>query len=144
MIAESKWKWFGLPGHFICSQWCRFHLCTQVGQYLISTVGQLWLERSSREIHASIYDPKWFEENRHLKGDAFDYAYMSKFGFETVGAGRLFETMVFQIEGKCTDKKCNCGQPSIIPSEIDALPSNRVDEATKNHMELCTKWARKQ
>jgi len=39
-IPESKWKWFGDAGHFICSQWCQFHLCTLVGKYLISTVGK--------------------------------------------------------------------------------------------------------
>lgn len=35
------WKWFGTPGHYICSHRCLFHLCTQVGDYLVSTVGGL-------------------------------------------------------------------------------------------------------
>jgi hypothetical protein len=35
----NKWKWFGFPGHFIASNSCQFRMCTQVGKYLISTVG---------------------------------------------------------------------------------------------------------
>ena len=38
----SKWKWFGHAGHFICGTHCRFHPPTQVGKYLISTVGEDW------------------------------------------------------------------------------------------------------
>jgi hypothetical protein len=41
-IPAGLWKWFGTPGHF-CGAWdCRFHLCTQVGPWLISTVGE-WM-----------------------------------------------------------------------------------------------------
>ena len=45
-------KWFGSPGHFICSFDCRFHLCTQVGDYLVSTVGELFFDSDIREITA--------------------------------------------------------------------------------------------
>ena len=34
-----KIKNFGYPGHFICSSNCKFHLATQIGKYLVSTVG---------------------------------------------------------------------------------------------------------
>ena len=39
-INPNNWKWFGSPGHFNGGAWCRFHLCTQVGKYVISTVGE--------------------------------------------------------------------------------------------------------
>jgi hypothetical protein len=39
-IPVHNWKWFGSAAHFICGRWCRFHLATQVGRYLISTVGE--------------------------------------------------------------------------------------------------------
>lgn len=39
MVPESEWRWFGLAGHFVCGRWCRFHLCTAVGEYMVSTVG---------------------------------------------------------------------------------------------------------
>jgi hypothetical protein len=35
----QKWKWFGFPGHFIAAESCQFRMCTQVGKYLVSTVG---------------------------------------------------------------------------------------------------------
>jgi hypothetical protein len=34
-----KFKHFGYPAHFICADRCRFHLATQVGKYIVSTVG---------------------------------------------------------------------------------------------------------
>ena len=37
---RSGWRWFGNAGHFIGSPWCRFHMTTQVGAYLVSTVGE--------------------------------------------------------------------------------------------------------
>ena len=39
MIAAEKWRWYGLAGHLIVSARCRFHLCTVVGKYIVSTVG---------------------------------------------------------------------------------------------------------
>ena len=140
---NSNWKWFGLPGHFICGDKCRFHLCTQVGNYLVSTIGQLWPERKSREISAKIDDPKWFEENQHLKGDNFDYAYMVKFGYMDVGCNRKFETMVFKAGMVCKVKDCNCDQPTIDGSELDFKNYNNVGDATKGHMLLCNKWSKK-
>jgi len=41
MIPQEKWKWFGHPGHYCCADRCLFHLCTQVGKYLISSVGEM-------------------------------------------------------------------------------------------------------
>jgi hypothetical protein len=38
-IPESQWRWFGGPMHFIGGAKCVFHLATQVGSYLVSTVG---------------------------------------------------------------------------------------------------------
>lgn len=39
VTPATKWKWFGFPGHFIASDSCRFRMCTQVGKFLVSTVG---------------------------------------------------------------------------------------------------------
>ena len=40
--AGEKWKWFGTPGHLCVADRCRFHLCTKVGRYLVSTVGEYY------------------------------------------------------------------------------------------------------
>jgi hypothetical protein len=39
VIDPGKWKWFGYAGHLCVAAECRFHLFTQVGDHLISTVG---------------------------------------------------------------------------------------------------------
>lgn len=143
MSKLQNWKWFGHAGHFICGAWCRFHLCTQVGNYLVSTVGEYWPERGSREIHAQIHDPKWFAENVNLKGDYFDSAYMKKFGFETIGWDRKYETMVFKAGPPCASKECGCGLPEISGSELDFEGCNDAGAATANHLKLCRKFARR-
>jgi hypothetical protein len=61
----------------------------------VSTVGEYWPERPSREIHAEVRDPAWLDENRSRKGDDFDRAYMQRFGFHEIGCDRTYETMVF-------------------------------------------------
>ena len=73
MIPADKWKWFGLPGHFIAATSCRHHLCTQVGRYLVSTVGD--------------YFPRG--DNACAKR-------------ERIGCDRYFETFVFKLtKGQC-------------------------------------------
>jgi len=40
-IPPSKWNWCGYAGHFICAHDCLFRLSTKVGDYRVSTVGDL-------------------------------------------------------------------------------------------------------
>lgn len=140
-IKDKDWKWFGDPGHFICAKDCEFHLCTQVGSYLVSTVGKLWSEQSSRKIHASVYDPKWLAQNQHLRGDDFDFAYKKKFGYGDIGCDRKFETMVFKAGKLCEAKECGCGLPEIDGSELDFSAYNNSKDANAGHLGLCLKWA---
>jgi hypothetical protein len=42
MATTNGWIWFGSPGHFIGGASCRFHMATQVGRYLVSTVGDYY------------------------------------------------------------------------------------------------------
>lgn len=135
-------KYFGNAAHFICGDKCRFHIATKVGRYLVSTVGELWPERTSREIHADVYDAKWLAANRHRKGDDFDYAYMQRFGYEDIGCDRKYETMVFKAGAPCTAKDCGCGMPSIASSEIDFAAYNDRAAATKGHEAMCRKYER--
>ena len=141
----SEWKWFGNAAHLIVGQWCRFHMATLLPNgYLVSTVGEYWPERPSREIHASVYDAEWLQQNRHLRGDDFDAAYMKKFGYETIGCDRKYETFVFKAGAPCKVKGCGCGMPALADtSELDSKGYNDAGSATKGHMELCRKWAKK-
>lgn len=128
------------PGHFICAHNCRFHLNTYVGKYIVSTVGELWPERGSREIHAEVHDPQWLAENVHLKGDYFDVAYMKKFGYEKVGCDRKYETMVFRAIK--SNNKC-CPYCIDVSDEFDFRGYNKDEDAVRGHMMLCKKWSRK-
>ena len=137
----DKWRWFGHAGHFICAQWCRFHLCTLVGDHLVSTVGEYWPERPVREIHAKVHDPVWLQENKHLRGDYFDGAYKKRFGFEEIGCDRTYETMVFKAGEPCSGKDCGCGLPETDGSELDFEGYTSAASASAGHLAMCFKYA---
>ncbi len=140
MIPESEWRWFGSPGHFICSQKCRFHLCTQVGAVLVSTVGELLFGEGAREILAK--SRGFMLEG---KGDAREADYMQKIGYEDVGYGRKYETMAFRLTGQvCERADCGCGLPTIIPTELECDGYNTAGAATFGHLALCRKYALEQ
>lgn len=132
-------RYFGHAGHLIVGAWCRFHLCTQVGGYLVSTVGEYWPERPSREIHAQVHDLPWLKANKHLKGDAFDAAYMERFGYSEVGFARKYETMVFRLtNGECD---CGCGLPQVADwSELDFASAKTAKDAAEAHERLCQQY----
>lgn len=120
---KIKIKNFGHPAHFICGNNCRFHLATQVGDYLISTVGELVFDSSVKKVLDKVRDDREFEE---------------------IGFGRTYETMVFRAGEKCEAEGCNCGLPVIDGSELDFLGYNDADSANKGHQRLVAKWLRKQ
>jgi hypothetical protein len=125
MVEQKDWKWFGFSGHFICGRWCRFHMCTQVGEYLVSTVGAY--VHPSKSGGSERIEAEWLKDN---------------WPGEEVGAGRKYETMVFAAGSPCTEPDCNCGQPRLKdPSELDFAGCNTAREATENHMRMCTKYA---
>ena len=141
-VPVEEWEWFGSAAHFICGRWCRFHLATKVGPWLVSTVGEYWPDRGVREIHAQIHDSAWLLTNGDRQGDDFDAAYMRRFGFEDIGYQRKYETMVFLAGDPCAVEGCACGLPSLASgTERDFAPANTARAATENHRALCAKWA---
>lgn len=137
-IPVEEWKWFGYAAHLIVGSHCRFHLATVIGKHLVSTVGEWVPDESSREITANVKGVQL--EGR---GDARLADWLRKCGFEQIGAGRTYETMVFPITDEvCTEPECNCGGPTMADwSELDSNGYNNRGEATKGHMEMCLKWA---
>lgn len=142
MIPQQEWKWFGAAAHLCVGHWCRFHLATQVGNYLVSTVGEYWPERPVRESHALVHDKLWLSKHQHLRGDKFDAAYMERFGFETIGSERKYETMVFQAGTPCSRPECHCGLPELSGGELDMAGYNTAGDATRGHLAACKKWAK--
>ena len=121
-IPQDKWKWFGSPGHFCSASDCNFHILTEIGEFMVSTVGE-WVPAHYR------YDPAWLKEN--------------PFG-DDVSPGRKYETMVFHIGSFCQGDACgDCGRPILIGDELDSCRYKTAGTATKGHMELCHKWAEK-
>ena len=39
--SHESWMWYGYAGHLIVASRCAYHLCTRVGDKLVSTVGGL-------------------------------------------------------------------------------------------------------
>ncbi len=140
-ITKDKWIWMGHPAHFICSYDCRFFLATKVGKYIVSTVGEYFPDAPIREI---------FAESRKIKiegiGDARRNDYMKKIGFEELGPGRLYETMVFKAvkSSKKGDRACaSCPFQMASGSDLDFTGYMTGKEAYEGHMKMCKKWAKK-
>lgn len=111
-VPRAKWEWFGTAGHLCVSNWCRFHLTTQVGNFLVSTVGEYFPP------HATERDcPKKPTE---------------------IGCGRTYETMVFAAGEPCG---CGCGLPTISGAEIEADSYNDAAAATAGHNAMCKRVA---
>lgn len=138
-MNKNNWVWMPHAGHFILGERCRLKLNTYVGKYIVSTVGELWNERSVREIHAQCHDPKCFAENVYLKGDNFDWAYKKRFGFEDIGYERKYETMVFKA--KKSKHKC-CPWVIVSGESIDFDVYNKPEDAYTGHLRLCEKWSK--
>lgn len=73
-VPPSDWKWFGMAAHYICAADCLFHMATQVGEYIVSSVGDLRL----READGS-------------RGKR-----------QAIGCDRYYETFVFKAGPLCT------------------------------------------
>ena len=141
-MEKSKWVWMPHAGHLIIGDQCKFHLTTYVGKYIVSTVGEWETEDACKRIHAEIYDPKWYAEHKDLKGDYFKAKYMKKFGYEEIGYGRKFESMVFKAVKAKDEYKC-CIWRIESGSNIDFGGYNKAEDAFKGHMKLCLKWSKK-
>lgn len=110
-IPIHEWVWYGHAGHFICADSCLWHMNTKVGEYIISSVGEMLPTRE------------------RIKADRGEAA-----KFHPVGAAGLYETMVFKATK--TPRACGCYDTE---SGIE-LACRRYDtheDATQGHMEFC-------
>ena len=111
-LARSQWKWFGYAGHLCVSDQCLFTMATQVGNYLISTVG---------------------DYRRYHRGD------MAPLGS---GREDFFETAVFPAGHVCNMSGCGCEMPDIGGGELDMERCSTAGEAQKIHIKYCEKYSR--
>lgn len=143
-MAKQDWAWMPCAGHFILGKYCRYHLCTYVNGYIISTIGQLWPDDNIRRIYAESHN-KLNPNNQidlSLKGDDFDREYFKKKGFHGLGFPEeesVYETMVFK--GKKRDEGSQCC-PYMV-SDWGDLDCNRYSdaaEAYQGHLRFCQEY----
>ena len=132
---SDSWRWYGHVGHLCVGQWCRFHLTTHVGHYLVSTLGEYVPDETVREILANC-------RNLHLEGvgDARLYDWLNKAGYEEIGMDRVYESMVFPAGKPCHARGCGCGLPEILHPDVDFAGYLTPAAATLGHYALCEKW----
>lgn len=124
IIQPDQWEWFGNVGHFICGQWCRFHLTTKVGPWLVSTIGEYVHPR--RSMGSEQTEIEWLRDN---------------WPGEDIGYNRKYETMVFHAGDPCSAPGCNCGMPTISGDEEVSEGCNDAKAATEGHMRFCRQFA---
>jgi len=107
-------------------------------------MGEYAPPRDVQRIRAEARDPAWLRENEHFRGDAWDYAYLDRFGYEEVGHNRSYETMVFPAGPPCWTETCSCGLPSQDGAAEDMRGYNSAREATEGHMSMCEKYAERE
>lgn len=122
-VPVAQWQWFGNVAHFCCGRWCRFHLTTRVGKWLVSTVGEMVHPRDAGLTSAS--------ENEFLQREPLG---------RTVAGESHFETLVFLITDVCD---CGCRLPHQNGNSVDSDRYDTRADATKGHMAMCRKWARR-
>ena len=132
---DKNWVWMGHAGHLIVGNECQFRLNTNVGKYIVSTVGEYVPDSNVREILA---------ESRGIKlegkGDFRLADWMKKNGYENIGFNRKYETMVFKsVE---TDSKC-CPYRALDFNELDFCGYNLARDAYFGHIKMCDKWNKK-
>jgi hypothetical protein len=121
IIPPSEWEWFGNAGHFLCGRWCRFHLATKIGPWLVSTVGEYVHPRHS--MGSEMKEAKWLKEN---------------WPGEDIGYQRKYETMVFLAGAPCA---CGCGLPQHDGHDHVSRGYNDAASATRGHHDLCQEYA---
>lgn len=131
---KADWIWMPHPGHLCVSSECRFHLNTKVGNYIVSTVGEYLPDSEVREILA---------RSRGVsltgRGDYRRVSWLKQVGYEEIGLGRKYETMVF--EATPSEDEC-CPWKQASGMEIDSDGYNNAGDAYRGHIAMCEKWDR--
>lgn len=117
---RAAWVWMPHAAHFCAARYCMFHLATVVGngRWVVSTVGDYRPGKAG---------------DRPRNGDQP----------EQIGAGRLYETMVFRAEHRKGEKPhdlCCLYDAVTSDGEMDMDAYIHGGDATRGHLAMCEKW----
>ncbi len=118
-IPRDQWRYTGSAGHWIMGRYCRWHLRTEIGSFLVSTVGEApdrTLSRPDKEVLVTT-------------------------GIE----GETYETMTFPLSlDRCMSAECDCGERIVHDwGGISCKRTHTRGEAQRAHDEECERVARK-
>jgi len=136
VIPKEKWVWMPHAGHLCVAAYCRFHLTTRIGPWLVSTVGEYVPDSVAREMLAEVRGIKLVG-----RGDAREVDWMKKCGFEDIGCDRKYETMVFRAVVDDNHLCCPFRQDS--GTELDMDGYKEGGAAYRGHLAMCEKWSQK-
>lgn len=138
-MGKENWTWMPHVDSIIGDD-CQFRLCTYVNGYLITTIGEYLPERNIlKSIHP--LDNKL----QTLKGDEFDRYFLSKYGYEKIAMGHLYQTQVF-IAQKRVEEEDQCCTHHRVKGEycIESNGYAYAVSATVGHMNLCLEYDKKE
>lgn len=139
-MKEENWIWMPHPGHLCVSQDCRFFLNTYVGGYIVSTVGEYLPDNAVLKIYAQ---SRKYPLTLASKGDAVVSNFLKENGgFEDIGYGRKYETMVFNAVRE-KDPRGVCCPWRQTGSDLAIEGYNDAIEAAAGHMKFCRKYSKK-
>lgn len=141
---RSNWVFMGHPAHFIGAKDCKFFIATNVGDYIVSTIGEWFPDREIRRSDlqwimktGSQQEIKLAKRIYDLQGIDFDNEYYDAYGLREIGHNRTYETLVFE---SMPAYNCCPYVPKTF-EEKDFIGSNSAKEATKNHYYLCNRYS---
>lgn len=136
-MKKERWVWMPHAGHFILGHMCRFCLSTYVGKYIVSTVGEYVPDSAVRRINVQARGDK-----EPPIVDPGEFEYLKRYGFDEIGCGRTYETMVFKAKKAPKKVKC-CPYIMISGTEQDFKGYNTAADAYEGHLRMCRKWSKK-
>jgi hypothetical protein len=73
------------------------------------------------------------------RGDARRADYLEKMGYEEIGIGRKYESVVFKAK---RSKQGCCPWEMASATGLDMRGYNNPDQAMRGHYQLCDKWSK--
>jgi hypothetical protein len=140
-MNREDWIWMAHPGHYRWADFCRFRLCTYVGNYIVSSVGE-YLPNFTEDnldkvnmidslIGLAKIRKEYSDDDSDIPGNSYE---------KLVGSSYLYETIVFKSLENTSE--CKCCIAICDDEEIEKNEYNTQELAFAGHYELCEKYCK--